>query len=143
MGLYSKRVDGSSEVELLLAGGDHGWTATSWSHENESLVYSAFAGLINRQGFLQIADRRAQENLPVSDRRLDGWAGQFSPDGDWVAYSHKQGEDYEVYLRRLRDDGSVGREIPVTTLGAGDSHWHQSGGSQLTLRYLTCCSWRL
>ena len=47
-------------------------------------------------------------------------------DGQWISYVTSASGRYEVYLRRLEEEGSLGPEIPVTTEGV-DFYWWAPG----------------
>ncbi len=50
---------------------------------------------------------------------------QISPDGRWLTYQTDDSGRFEIYLRRIRDDGSLGPEIPVSTGGGSGAIWYR------------------
>ncbi|MFG0273593.1 MAG: hypothetical protein ACF8QF_00900, partial [Phycisphaerales bacterium] len=52
----------------------------------------------------------------------------FSPDGSMLAYSSDETGRREVYVRTVRDDGSYGRPVAVTSRGGNGAAWHAAPG---------------
>jgi hypothetical protein len=75
-------------------------------------------------------------------------AGQFSPNGRWVAYMSNESGRMEVYVRPFVDpasapstDGQGGRQWPVSTAGGTYPRWHPDG-KELYYIAQTVSSWR-
>jgi Tol biopolymer transport system component len=50
--------------------------------------------------------------------------GQFSPDGDWIAYTSDESGQPEVYLGRFRGPQE---KIKISTRGGGMTRWRRDG----------------
>ena len=50
---------------------------------------------------------------------------KISPDGRWLTYQTDDSGRFEVYLRRIQNDGSLGPEIPVSTGGGTGPIWYR------------------
>jgi len=67
---------------------------------------------------------------PVFNDTTNRQAAQYSPDGSMLAYlSDESGRD-EVYVCTVRDDGSLGRSVAVTTSGAFGLRWETAPESK-------------
>jgi dipeptidyl aminopeptidase/acylaminoacyl peptidase len=124
-GLFVLEVDGAAEPRLLA--------------KRESRTVSGFPLSFSPDGtwLLGQVSSAGKDDLVlvrVDDGHGDGPAeplllienargGSISPDGRWIVYSSSLSGRPELYLREFRADGSVGREIPVTTTGAGGGGW--------------------
>jgi serine/threonine-protein kinase len=63
--------------------------------------------------------------------------GLVAPDGRWLAYQSDRSGRTEIYLRALRSDAALGREIPVTDNGGNSPGWlPPANGDEQALRYL-------
>lgn len=62
--------------------------------------------------------------FPVVQTAFDEWAGQFSPDGRWVAYQSNESGPFEVYVRTFPGPGSQWR---VSTAGGTQPRWRPDG----------------
>ena len=66
----------------------------------------------------------------------DARSGLASPDGRWLLYRSTTSGRSEAYIRRIRDDGSLGNEIPISKGGAAVAFWYTADGtSPLVIRY--------
>ena len=100
LGIYLRASDGSSKNELLLASGntvDQIWP-TSWSRDRQFILYTRGEIELSRADLwiLPLAgDRQPRLLLPSSKPTYDG---QFSPDGQWIAYASEESGRPEVYV---------------------------------------------
>jgi len=134
--LYTRRVDDGGEARAVITTTfPESYRPNAFLPDGTTLVLQHFkAGDTDLE--LLPTDDRAREASPapfIEDARN----ASVSPDGRWIAYESDASGRNEIYLRRLRPDGSVGREIPATTVGAATPHWRQAGDSRLMLRYVS------
>jgi len=66
-------------------------------------------------------DRKA---FPVVQTPFDEMAGQFSPDGRWVAYESNESGHAEIYARSFP---SVGSAIQISSAGGTQARWRADG----------------
>ena len=137
--LVIRRVDGTDEPRILHAATSDSGTliyATSFSPDGSFLLANRGAG--NEWSIVRLdLDPDAQDTVEPKVL-LEGasWA-EVSQDGRWISHASVASGRFEVYLRRLEEDGSLGPEIPVTTDGV-DTYWwvpgSPSSGWEMILR---------
>jgi Tol biopolymer transport system component len=123
-GIFLREVDGEGEPRLLVA--------------RESRAVFGFPVSFSPDGTWLVGQRSSvgKEDLwlgrvdsagdnPPKPRLLieDAMVGSISPDGRWISYTSDSSGRRELYIRAFRADGSVGRELPVTTTGADGGGW--------------------
>jgi Tol biopolymer transport system component len=122
--LYLKSVDGTGDEELLLAT-SHSQIPTDWSRDGAYLLYKESAA--NGRGGWDIwalpmnGDRKpfAVAQAPAEERD-----GQFSPDGNWIAYHSDETGEFEVYVQPFRRSGKRER---ISTTGGAQARWRSDG----------------
>jgi serine/threonine protein kinase/Tol biopolymer transport system component len=124
--LYRADADGSGTAELLLAATDRvGFIPMDWSSDGRQLLYSAGAGSQRRLWILPMQPRQEPHiwrSAAVSDARED--QGQFSTDGEWIAYTSNESGGYEVYISPV---SGAGRRRQVSTNGGAQPRWRRDG----------------
>ncbi len=65
-----------------------------------------------------------QKPLPIAQTRFDEEAGQFSPDGHWVAYQSNESGRMEIYLKPFPGPGT---QFPVSPEGGAQPRWRADG----------------
>ena len=127
-GIWLAHTDGSGAPVLLVPGGVKpiGFTADGrWLLFSRNEVFTD--GNTRPVPYLQAVrppDDGPHEPVPLEpDPGMTH--GQFSPDGRWLAYSNdnESSETTDVYLRRFRDDLSLGPRIRVTDGGVLSWSW--------------------
>ena len=53
--------------------------------------------------------------------------GQFSPDGNWMAYTSNESGQFEVYVERFPHRSGAEGKSKVSTAGGEDPHWRPDG----------------
>jgi hypothetical protein len=135
--LSVRRADGTGEPELLSA------TAQPEAYFPTSfLPDGSFAVAIHQKSsakwdIVLLPLESVDDSNPPTVLLSDAQNGFVSPDGRWLVYqSDTSGRD-EIYLRALRSDASLGREIPVTDNGGYSAEWMPTAkGDGPELRYL-------
>jgi Tol biopolymer transport system component len=123
-GIYVREVDGEGEPRVLVERDrrdEVGWPS-SFSPDGSWLLGQRISTdradlMLSR---IDDDDREEQEPRLLIENARDG---SISPDGRWVCYVSDSSGRSELYIRSFRADGSVGREIPVTTTGAVGVGW--------------------
>ncbi len=95
-GIYLKSVDGTGEEQLLLKN-ELGAFPTSWSKDGRYLMYGYFGSSVIDLGVIPMTGDRKPRAFPGS-KFFEG-AGEFSPDGKWMAYISDESGRMEVYIR--------------------------------------------
>ena len=62
--------------------------------------------------------------FPVVQTPFDETAGQFSPNGRWVAYQSNESRQVEIYVRPFPGPGS---QWQVSTAGGSQPRWRPDG----------------
>jgi serine/threonine protein kinase/Tol biopolymer transport system component len=62
--------------------------------------------------------------FPVVQTNFDERDGQFSPDGNWIAFESNETGRYEIYLQPFPGPGS---KIPVSASGGAQVRWRRDG----------------
>jgi Tol biopolymer transport system component len=120
--LYQKPAGGTGNEEPLLQSGTDN-VPTDWSVDGRFLLYEN--GHPKTGSDLWVlplwgeAKPFALLQTPFNEQQ-----GQFSPDGQWVAYSSDKAGQREVYVRSFPDSGF---ELPISTGGGADPRWRRDG----------------
>jgi len=96
---------------------------TAWSNDGKYILYNRFepGGSLYDVAYFDFATRQIK---PFIATRSYEQAGQFSPDGHWVAYiSDETGSD-EVYVRSFPDGAHIKR---VSRAGGMHPRWRSDG----------------
>ena len=125
-GYYLRRGDGEGEPELLF----------EKEHASESRIPHGYLADGSKLILTHVTAGDARLVLVPMDPSPDGRRelepllenarnAAVSPDHHWMTYTSDKSGRYEVYLRRLGDDGTLGREIPVSRLGCNATWWRR------------------
>ena len=121
-GIYQKHVSGAEDVELLLT--NHmSVHPTAWSPDGRFLLFDqtdpksgSDIWVLPLQG-----DHTPHAYLATPFSESDA---QFSPDGQWVAYSSDESGHQEVYVQRFPDNRD---KVQVSTRGGVFPRWAPDG----------------
>jgi serine/threonine protein kinase len=96
---------------------------TDWSRDGQFLLFRhADPGKTNDIWVLPMSgDRKA---FPIVQTNFDERDGQFSPDGNWIAYQSDESGQFEVYVQKF--PVSAGKER-VSTNGGAQVRWRSDG----------------
>jgi len=117
-----KTISGSDEPQRLLATEERK-LVTDWSPDGRVVLYQTYQPKSGADlwALPLDADRRP---FPIVATPFDETAGQFSPDGQWIAYaSNATGRD-EIYVRPFA--GSA-EEVQVSSGGGSQPRWRRDG----------------
>ncbi len=122
--VYRRRSDGSGEDEPLIATPVRE-TPLDWSLDGRYLLYNATA--LDSALDLWFAEFSAEggvKSSPFLQTKFRERHGQFSPNGNYVAYaSNRTGRD-EVYIERFPEGGGV---IKISANGGTQPRWNGDG----------------
>jgi Tol biopolymer transport system component len=120
--LYQKPAGGAGAEELLLAD-DTDKLPESWSPDGRFILYDKPVNTPNGDLWVLplFGDRKP---FPLLQSPFDEGAGQFSPDGRWVAYSSDESGRLEVYVTPFPGHGE---KVRVSTAGGIEPRWRRDG----------------
>ncbi len=120
--LFEKAADGAGEDRTLLTT-EEPKLALDWSRDGQWLLYNVrhpktgldiWAAQMARDG----------KRIPVRETTFDETAGQFSPDGRWVAYQSNESKPAQIYIQPFSEPGGPRQ---VTTAGGTQPRWSPDG----------------
>ena len=97
--------------------------ALDWSRDGQWLLYNTRhpkTGL----DLWAAPMARDRKPVPVMQTPFDETAGQFSPDGRWVAYQSNESKPVQIYIRPFPGPGGPWQ---VTTAGGSQPRWRPDG----------------
>jgi hypothetical protein len=120
--LFEKPVSGTADEHLLLVT-SQGKQALDWSRDGRFLLYSTQDA---KTGTDLWALPMTGERKPfaVLQGRFDEIEGQFSPDGQWLAYASNESGRNEVYVRTFPEAGG---KWQVSVAGGLHPRWRRDG----------------
>jgi len=136
--LIRKAADGTGQEEVLLSNGLQNFPE-SWSPDGRFLLYDVGNYLPKRRELWVMPLEGDRKPFPFVQTSADEMQGQFSPDGNWIAYASNESEtgQYEVYVTafvdpRGRSDGEQRSHKPVakwqvSTMGGVHPRWRRDG----------------
>jgi eukaryotic-like serine/threonine-protein kinase len=120
--LYMMSSISAQEPELLLSGG---WkTPWDWSKDGRYILYddSTDKNKTDLWAWPQFGDRKP---FIAVGTQFDDTAGQFSPDGHWLAYVSQRSAQPEVFVRPFP---ALNSEWQISTNGGFQPKWRSDGG---------------
>jgi len=122
-GLYRKPASGAGREELLLAT-DEDKGPSSWSRDGRFLLYTTFAA----PGVYALPLTGDRKPVPLFQTPAGEFYGDFSPDGQWIAYASNESGQYEVYVGPFDPSGRVVEgKWQVSTRGGVLPMWGPDG----------------
>jgi Tol biopolymer transport system component len=106
--LYIKPADGSGEERMLT---DVPGQPTSWSRDGRFLLFTSNTPKTGNDLWAMPDPRLSSANskpFAVLTTQFNEAAGQFSPDGRWIAYTSNESSTSDVYVRAFSPDGNAG-----------------------------------
>lgn len=117
--LYQRTLSGGDELLLKSRAMK---IATDWSRDGRYLLYRVHNETRSDLWVLPLTGGAAA--YPLLQTRFDEREGQFSPDGQWVAYQSDESGRYEIYLQAFPGPGE---RIPVSVDGGTQPRWRGDG----------------
>jgi hypothetical protein len=119
--LVEKPVSGADEQPLLVTAEPK--APVSWSPDGRVLLYATQHPTTGTDLWaLPLAGER--KPFPVVQTPFDEAAGQFSPDGRWVAYQSNESGPVQIYVRPFP---ALGDKWQVSTAGGSQPRWRRDG----------------
>jgi Tol biopolymer transport system component len=120
--LYQKHLNGADVEEPFLES-LMDKAPNSWSRDGHFLLYT---NLDPKAGADLWVLRLAQDRKPFIflSTRFDERAGQFSPDGRWVAYQSNESGPFQIYVRAFPGPGG---QSQISTSGGIQTRWRRDG----------------
>src|SRR5262249_9562927 len=114
------------KVELLLSSPEKNMYPMDWSRDGRFLLCGTFGQGEGELFALPLDADHKMSGAPIilthpGDRKA---YGQFSPDGNWIAYESDRSGQLEIYIRKFPEPGS---EIRVSTKGGRNVRWRKDG----------------
>ena len=133
--LYRMSVGGSgSEVLILTTSGvTH---PMDWSRDGRFLLYRSqpltsqtsewdlWAVPVDGEPGASRGPAKERNPFPVVQTDFDDRDGQFSPDGNWIAFESNESGRYEIYLQPFPGPGA---RVPVSAAGGAQVRWRRDG----------------
>jgi Tol biopolymer transport system component len=127
--LYQKEASGAGEEQLLLKTSANKFP-TGWSADGRWLLYQEQDPKTRFDLWVLAMDRRqpAPQPQPWLRTEFEERFGQFSPDGQWVAYDSNESGRFEIYVRPFSAGGAAGvGKWPISTVGGEQPRWRRDG----------------
>jgi len=120
--LYQKSVASGGSEELVLSTPQNKF-ATDWSSDGRFVLFSS-AGSTKSADIWALPLAGHGKPFPVAQTNFDEYAGQFSPDGNWIAYQSDDSGRFDVYVQPFPGPGN---KWPVSTSGGSQARWRRDG----------------
>jgi serine/threonine protein kinase len=123
--LYRKSAIAGGTEELLLATAQTK-LATDWSSDGRFVLFESRDPKRGLDIWALPFDGSAKPGkpFPVVQTNFDEQRGQFSPDGNWIAYQSDESGRHEIYLRAFPGPSN---KWPVSTNGGTQVRWRRDG----------------
>jgi len=119
--LYAKPSNGASSEQLLVQTLD---APQDWSKDGRFLLYFKVDAKTGRDLWALPMTGIDRKPLAVANTTFDEVAGQFSPDGRWVAYETNESGRFEVVVQSFPEPNG---KWPVSTNGGTQPRWDPDG----------------
>ena len=125
--LFEKPTDGSTEERRVLASPERK-VPTDWSPDGKSVLLTVSDAKTGAVGIEAWTPGGGTQTVPVVARSMfQVGAGQFSPDGRWVAYVSDESGQAEVYVRPFPPSSATGGATQVSSGGGTQPRWRHDG----------------
>jgi Tol biopolymer transport system component len=120
--IFEKPANGAAEETLLVTSREPK-TPLDWTAARNLVLYASQSA--KTQGDLwAVPATHNQKPFPVVQTPFDDVQGQFSPDGQWLAYASNESGRYEVYVRPFPDTGG---RWQISNGGGAYPRWRHDG----------------
>jgi serine/threonine protein kinase len=121
--LYEKPASGVG-TEALLLKTTQGKVALDWSPDGRFLLYHSVDDSLNNGDLWVLPLEGDRKPFPIAQTSFDERWGQFSPDGQWIAYESNESGRFEVYVQPFREP--VGKRR-MSINGGAQVRWRRDG----------------
>ena len=121
--LYRKSANGVGADEMLQASIGNPVNAEDWSSDGRFILFRTASVKTGYDlwAFPLDGDRKP---FSIVQTEFAEREGQFSPDGNWIAYQSDESGRFEIYVQPFPGPGS---RIPVSSGGGGQVRWRRNG----------------
>jgi Tol biopolymer transport system component len=129
--LYLKSASGTGDKEFLLESTNGQKSATSSSRDGRFLLYTV-ENPETKSDLWVLPLQRDRKPTPFLRTEFNESAGQFSPDGHWIAYTSDESGGSEIYVREFfsssvhRSEDAAGKWL-ISKGGGTDPKWRRDG----------------
>jgi Tol biopolymer transport system component len=121
--LYVTSADGAAAEELLL-GPPGNKVPSDWSPDRRFVLFETITIPKFAFDIWSIAVDGDRKPFPVVATTANERQGQFSPDGQWLAYQSDETGRFEIYVQRFPGPGG---KRPISTNGGAQVRWRRDG----------------
>jgi Tol biopolymer transport system component len=108
----------------LLLKTTQGKVALDWSPDGRFLLYHSVDDSLNNGDLWVLPLEGDRKPFPIAQTSFDERWGQFSPDGQWIAYESNESGRFEVYVQPFREP--VGKRR-MSINGGAQVRWRRDG----------------
>jgi serine/threonine protein kinase len=125
--LFEKPTDGSAEERRVIASPERK-QPTDWSPDGKSVLLNVTDAKTGAAGIEVWTPGGGTQTTPVvAPSMFQVGAGQFSPDGHWIAYVSDESGQAEVYVRPFPSSSATGGASQVSSGGGTQPRWGHDG----------------
>jgi Tol biopolymer transport system component len=129
--VLQKPVGGAASEQVLLHSAEYAFP-TSVSSDGRFLLYDVIGRGPTRTDLWVLPLVGDRKPVPFANEQFDQIQGQFSPDGQWVAYTSNESGANEVLVRPFSPDSSAGsaraaESVLVSKNGGASPRWRGDG----------------
>jgi Tol biopolymer transport system component len=121
--LYVTSADGTA-AEALLLGSPENKVPSDWSGDRRFVLFEIITIPTFMFDIWAIATDGDRKPFPVIATSANERQGQFSPDGQWLAYQSDETGRFEIYVQRFPGPGG---KRPISTNGGAQVRWRRDG----------------
>jgi Tol biopolymer transport system component len=125
--LYQHPANGASGNEQLILPSSQAKLATDWSLDGRFVLYQSEDPMTRNDIWVLPLDGNGKPGTPtpVVQTDSDERDGQFSPDGNWIAYESDESGHFEIYVKPFPGPGA--RSERISTNGGAQPRWRRDG----------------
>ena len=125
MQIWERAANGAGAETLLLASPGILLTPKDWSPDGRSLLYVRVDPKSSADLWaLPMTDAGDRRPFPIANTVFTEREGQFSPDGNWIAYRSNRLGHTDIYVQPFPGPGGA---TPVSTAGGTQPRWRSDG----------------
>jgi serine/threonine protein kinase/roadblock/LC7 domain-containing protein len=121
--LYQKDSSGAGSQEILLKS-DGGMVPADWSRDGRLILYRERDAKTYEFSLKVLPLTGDGKPMPVINTKSERTAGQFSPDGRWLAYSSNESGKREIVVTPFPGPGG---KWQVSVAGGSEPRWRRDG----------------
>jgi Tol biopolymer transport system component len=121
--IFRKRADGGGQEELLVKG-DTNMAPSDWSADGKWVVYEQYEPQTRKRDLWLLPMSGDRVPVRYTQTPFDEFQGQFSPDGQWMAFGSDESGNWEIYLQPIP---ATGGKWQVSNSGGTQPRWRADG----------------